>query len=80
MATNHTGRSIDPNNVTSLNAHNNFVSNTGAFELVLVVDAKVSTIGCCLGLLAAVATKTVGPFEPEPRDKQRKNTKGKELQ
>jgi len=67
-------RSIDPHNVTSLNAHSNFVSNTRAFVLVrppLLVDSlsigtKVRTINCCLALLALITAKAIGPFDLKP--------------
>jgi len=62
---------VDPNDMASLNAHSNFVSNAGPFVLVrppLLVDVlpirpKLRTIDCGLALLASITAKAIGPFD-----------------
>jgi len=63
-------RSIDPDNVASLNAKGNFIAHTGTFELVRVplfrprkelLDAEVSSIDRELAKLSLVTTKAVLP-------------------
>ena len=62
---------IDPNDMASLNADSNFISNAGAFVLVrppflvdrLPIGPKVCAIDCCLALLASIAAEAIGPFD-----------------
>ena len=62
---------VDPNDMASLNAHSDFISNAGAFVLVrppflvdrLPIRPKVRTINCGLALLASITAKAIGPFD-----------------